>query len=373
VIRWKGYLNALLSSFAEKDIKKDTQYLLWMSLYQLLFMRKAHYHVVKEAVEYAKEHSGQHIANFVNAVLRRFLREKQGLIAGPSGHVEKAALLQSFPDWLVRRWSRRFGEDQTEVLLRFYNAPPRFTLRIDLRRIARRAVAEHFESKGIQTDTGTYLESALWVDRLMPILRDKLFKEGLISIQDETSQVAGLSVQPRDGERILDACAGLGTKTSQLRELAGEAVIVSMDRDVKRLKMIKEKKDVVLGDATHPPFRGEVFDSILVDAPCSSLGIIRRHPEIKWRRREKDIISFGHSQSELLKALWGNLKPGGRMIYSVCSFEAEETTDVIDDLRKDREFMLENPYPFLFNKEYFLSIPHETGLDGFFIARLKKI
>ena len=116
-----------------------------------------------------------------------------------------------------------------------------------------------------------------------------------------------------------------------------------------------------------------IFDTILVDAPCSSLGILRKHPEIKWRRRHRDIISFGNFQFTLLKSLWDNLARGGHMIYSVCSFEPDETVAVIEKFKKERQFVLENPLPFLFNKEYFLSVPHETGADGFFIAKMKKL
>ena len=146
-----------------------------------------------------------------------------------------------------------------------------------------------------------------------------------------------------------------------------------MDNEIRRLKSVTNTGLTVLGDAIQNPFKKGIFDTILVDAPCSSLGILRKHPEIKWRRRQRDIISFGNFQLALLKSLWDNLTRGGHMIYSVCSFEPDETVAVIEKFKKEKQFILENPLPFLFNKEYFLSLPHETGADGFFIAKMKKI
>ena len=196
---------------------------------------------------------------------------------------------------------------------------------------------------------------------------------GFIHVQDEASQLAGFSVQPKRGEIILDACAGLGTKTGQMIEQQGGSRIVAMDKEMRRLKLAPDTIDLIRGDAVDSPFRDEVFDAILLDAPCSSLGIIRKHPEIKWRRTEKEMARFGNYQLILLRSLWRTLKTGGHMIYSVCSFEPEETVSVIERFKKEEAFILENPPPFLFNKEYFLSLPHETTMDGFFIARLKKI
>jgi 16S rRNA (cytosine967-C5)-methyltransferase len=121
------------------------------------------------------------------------------------------------------------------------------------------------------------------------------------------------------------------------------------------------------------PFKTEVFDSILLDAPCSSLGIIRKHPEIRWRRSEKDIAQYGGLQAEMIRSLSKNLKTGGFLLYSVCSFEPEETIEVVERLAKDGRFSVENPLPDLIDSPYFLSVPHETGMDGFFVAGLRKL
>ena len=341
---------------------------MWISLYQIAFMKKADYHVVNEAVDYVKKEKGKAPANFVNAILRRFLREK-----GETTGIPEGAINRSFPEWLVKRWQDRFGAVDTEKLLFALNETPKFTLRVNLAKLSLHEAASRLLEEGIQTKEGLLSESALCVDKLTPVLKSRLFSEGLISIQDEMSQLVGLAIGATRNNRILDACAGLGTKTNQIQEICPDAMLISMDNEMKRLKFVTNTSLTVLGDAIRNPFKKRVFDTILLDAPCSSLGILRKHPEIKWRRRKQDIVSFGNYQLALLKALWENLAAGGHMVYSVCSFEPEETLGVIEKFRKEKKFMLENPLPFLFNKEYFLSLPHETGADGFFIAKMKKI
>jgi 16S rRNA (cytosine967-C5)-methyltransferase len=315
-----------------------------------------------------KKEKGRAPANFVNAILRRFLREKGEKTGIPEGAIDR-----SFPEWLVKRWQARFGKADTEKLLFSLNETPQFTLRVNLNRISLTDAISRLREEGIKTQEGLLSESALFVQKLGPVLKSTLFTEGLVSIQDEMSQLVGLAIGPQKGTRILDACAGLGTKTHQIRELYPDATLVSMDNEIRRLRSVTNTGLTILGDAIQNPLKGGIFDIILVDASCSSLGILRKHPEIKWRRRQRDLISFGNLQLALLKALWGNLRRGGRMIYSVCSFEPDETVAVIEKFKKEKQFMLENPLPFLFNKEYFLSLPHETGADGFFIAKMKKI
>jgi 16S rRNA (cytosine967-C5)-methyltransferase len=368
VVRWKGYLDWVISSYAKHEIKRDLRYLLWAGLYQIAFMKKADYHVVNEVVDYVKKEKGKAPANFVNAILRRFLREKGEKTGIPEGAVE-----HSFPEWLAKRWQARFGKADTERLLFSLNENPQFTLRVNLARISLSDAASRLNEEGIKAKEGLLSESALFVQKLGPVLKSALFAEGLISIQDEMSQLVGLAIGPQKGTRILDACAGLGTKTHQIQELCPDAILVSMDNEIRRLKSVTNTGLTILGDAMQNPFKKNIFNTILVDAPCSSLGILRKHPEIKWRRRPQDIISFGNFQLALLKSLWDNLTRGGYMIYSVCSFEPDETVAVIEKFKKEKQFTLENPLPFLFNKEYFLSLPHETGADGFFIAKMKKL
>ena len=334
-------------------------------------MRKGTHHVVNETVEYVKKEKGVAVANFVNAVLRKAVKEGRRL-PPPEIPEQRLSLCYSFPEWLVHRWLNRLGEQQTEALLSVLNTTPEFSLRVDESKIARDLVVGKISEKGVTAYKGKFLESAITVDKVGPLLSDELFKSHAVHVQDEASQLVGQAMAPESGQLVLDACAGLGTKTEQMIELYPEARFVAMDLRFGRLWPQLERLSAVRGDVLRLPFKQTVFDAILLDAPCSSLGIVRKHPEIKWRRKEEDILRFGAYQCALLSAVWGSLKRGGYCVYSVCSFEPEETLDVIRAFAREQQFLLENPLPFLFNKEYFLSLPHETGVDGFFIAKLRK-
>ncbi len=425
MVRWKDYLDWLISCYAKKKVKNDVKYLLRIGMYQVCFMKKAGYHVVNETVEFTKRVHGPKVANFVNALLRRLVSEQEALshrpfpgeipqpAFGTSGRrigvsairrvgdstpiprysvtplrgslrippvrgqaqseLRNLSISHSFPKWLVARWLKRFGNDETEKLLRTLNTPPEFGIRVNLDRISVEDAITRLEQKGVAVRKGKFLESALYVDKLGQVLKDDLLAKGLIHVQDEASQLAGAAIGPGSGGNVLDACAGLGTKTGQLSEQRRGSKIIAMDKEMRRLKLVPIGTDLVRGDAVDVPFKDGVFDAILLDAPCSSLGILRKHPEIKWRRKEREIALFGEYQLRLLRSLWRTLKTGAHLVYSVCSFEPEETTSVIERFTKEEGFTLENPLPFLFNKEYFLSLPHETAMDGFFIARLKKI
>jgi 16S rRNA (cytosine967-C5)-methyltransferase len=344
-------------------------------------MKKAAHHVVKESVDYAKAEHDIHVAGFVNAVLRRFLRDtKKGIVPLPgeigvtcTDSLVRLSTFNAFPVWMVNRWYNRFGPIQTEKLLRILNRPPEFTLRVNDKKITKEEARRKLEQLNLTVTPGTFLDSALHVNRLAPLIRDNLLISKMMTIQDEVSQLAVHALQLKPGSLVLDACSGLGTKASHIMDIAEGIHLVAMDTSIKRLRFVDHRVHVIQGDVFHIPFREGIFDSILLDAPCSSLGIIRKHPEIKWRRHENDIAGFGHQQFTMLKSVWDTLKVGGHLIYSVCSFEPEETVNVIEKFKDDRKFALENPLPFLFNKEYFISLPYETGMDGFFIARLKKL
>jgi 16S rRNA (cytosine967-C5)-methyltransferase len=372
-VRWKLYLDWVLSHFVKESLKNDVRYLLWMSLYQVFFMRKAVHHVVNETVDYIKKEKGQGTANFVNAVIRRSIRERETL-ALPADLLARLSIQHSFPKWLVERWHRRFGMAGLTELLTLLNKTPEFALRVDLGKTTRNQVAERLTEAGVTTREGRFLKTALYVDRISPVLESDLFARHLIHVQDETSQMAGLAAARSAGDGwILDACAGQGTKTDQIREESPEARVVAMDLDGKKLRSICTANAVVRGDVLRNPFKTEAFDSILLDAPCSSLGIVRKHPEIRWRRSERDIAGYGGLQKEMIRSLARNLKRGGSLLYAVCSFEPEETVDVVEQIKKEGHFSAENLLPELLDSFQFLSLPHETGMDGFFIARLKKL
>jgi 16S rRNA (cytosine967-C5)-methyltransferase len=371
-VRHKGYLDWVLSRLAERSLKKEVRYLLWMSLYQIFFMEKAPYHVVDEVVTFAKKERGQGVANFVNAVLRSCIRERDR-IKLPVDPLSRLSVTYSFPRWLVKRWQQRFGTEKLESLLETLNSTPEFGLRIDLRRVTRETIMAGLRAEGLKVREGRYLESAVYVDRIAPILKSDLFDNHIVHVQDEASQMVALALSPAPGNLILDACAGQGTKADQVKEMCPEACIVAMDLDGKSLSSARRADFRVQGDVLENPFKNGVFDSILLDAPCSSIGIIRKHPEIKWRRSEKDVRAFGRLQLAMIRALTGNVRRGGHLVYSVCSFEPEETTQVMEQVEKEGAFIFEKPLPGIFGADTFVTTGPHSGTDGFFIAKLKRV
>jgi 16S rRNA (cytosine967-C5)-methyltransferase len=372
-VRFRLYLDWVLAHFVKEGVSNEIRYLLWMCLYQAFFMQKGVHHVVNETVDYVKRVKGRGTANFVNAVIRRSIRERETLSL-PSDPLRRMSIEYSFPHWLVKRWHHRFGTEGLKDLLMLLNRSPEFALRVDLRNTTREMVAEKLAEDGVASREGKFLQSALYVAKIGPVLDSDLFAQHLIRVQDETSQMAGLAAAASAGRGLLlDACAGQGTKTDQIVEEAPEARVVAMDLDGKKLRSIRHTSLLISGDVVKSPFKTAVFDSILLDAPCSSLGIIRKHPEIRWRRSEKDVANYGSLQKGMIRSLWKNLKTGGALVYSVCSFEPEETVEVVEELSGEGLFFVEKPFPGLFDDDHFLSVPHVTGMDGFFIARLTKL
>ena len=356
-VRWRGYFDWILSSLEIGRVKRETLLLLYLAMYQLFFLDKAAHHVVKETVEYVKRVQGREAAGFVNAVLRRIMREGRE-IPLPAEPVTRLSVKYSFPIWIVRRWHERFGAERTEKILANLSRRPRFCLRVDTSRMEREHAMEELKKAGLQVTAGRYVDTALYVEKLRPVLKHELLKKGVISVQDEASQRAVCLLGGKEGERILDACCGLGTKGRQIKELFG---VEPVSMDIRRRE--RKIQRFVLGDCLSPPLKEEAFDRILLDAPCSSLGIIRRHPEIKWRRKEEHVAQFVSYQFDLLKGLIGTLRRGGRIVYSVCSFEEEETEHVIRRAQSELGLKVE---------EAFLSVPDEYEMDGFFAARLEK-
>lgn len=323
-----------------------------------MFVGRAPYQTVNETVGYVKRLQGKEAAGFVNATLRRVLDEREK-IPMPEDPLLNLSVRYSFPLWLVKRWNARFGLEKTERILSNLSRRPLFCLRVDTSRVARDKVIEELKKEGLNVLPGRYVDTAIYVEKLRPVLNHALFNSGHVSVQDEASQKVVELLKAKRDERILDACCGLGIKGRQIQELFG-ARLVSMDIKQRNKKIQR----FVLGDCALPPFKDEVFDHILLDAPCSSLGIIRKHPEIKWRRKEGHISEFSSYQFSLLSGVVRTLRRGGQIVYSVCSFEEEETEDVVRRAESELGLRL---------RESFISIPEEYEMDGFFAAILEKL
>ncbi|MGC8914772.1 MAG: 16S rRNA (cytosine(967)-C(5))-methyltransferase RsmB [Thermosulfidibacteraceae bacterium] len=398
VLKWKYRLDETLSTLVKRYRKLDekVKILLRSGCYQIHFLdRVPPYSVVSECVEVAKRNLPAKYAKFVNAVLRKLSRKPFPVLKSFGSFCRTVSVFYSYPEFMINRWLGQFGVDEFVPLIREMNGQSPFTLWInvhftDLNTVRKLIREEHpdFELKPYRILPREMVQLVAPID----ITKVSLFKEGLVTPQDPASRLVTKILDAREGEIILDACAAPGIKTAQIALSMGNkgrVVAFEIDPDrfenllynVKRLgaTIVEARK----GDVTRriSEYDDEFFDRILVDAPCSDLGTIRRRPEIKYRRTMDDIASFSKKQMEILKAVVSKLKKKGVLVYSVCSFEEEETMHVynfcleklnleplsFDDILE--ECGLENC---IRGDGYVYLLPHMTGSDGFFIARFRR-
>ena len=336
--------------------------------------------LVNQAVEALKRvASSRAHANFVNACLRRFLRERTQLISATDADPQA---LWNHPLWWVQRLQREYP-DHWEGLLQASNTQAPMTLRVNLRRCTAADYLQRLHEAGMGAVAAQ--GAAIVLDKAVPVARLPGFAQGLVAVQDAAAQWAaplllqGLGVQPR----ILDACAAPGGKTAHLLELA-DAQVLAIDKDAQRLEKIHANlqrlglhAQVRQGDAAKPQawWDGVLFDGILLDAPCTASGIVRRHPDVRWLRREEDIAQLATVQAQMLRALWPLLRPGGRMVYCTCSIFKAEGQEQIEEFLGTQGDARSLPAPGHLlprgaPQGLYDNLGHEH--DGFFYALLEK-
>lgn len=386
VVRFRDTLDWALEDFLKKPsgLGQDTLNNLRLAAYQMLFMRVPHWAAVNEAVEMEKKKGRPEL---VNAVLRNVLRNLDSLLerlrdTKADKTVKYIATLTSHPRWLIKRWVKRFGEDVTMELAEANNRIPPLTLRVNTLKGMKQQVINELSKIGIEGEPTTYSPVGIKL-KGFHIYKEIFFLKGLIMVQDEASQLISYLLDPRPGERILDACAAPGGKATHIAQLmqdSGEVVAVEFDR--KRMERLREnighlglssikvvQTDILEYSAKEP------FDRILLDAPCSALGVIRRNPDVKYRHKPQDLLRFKANQINTLRHVSKFLKPGGIMVYSVCSTEPEEGEEVIKEFLKESGdfYIIDTALPFLKGliKDGFLrTYPHMHDMDGFFGVRL---
>jgi len=371
-LRHYGRLQALLAALLERPLTDDqVRYLLLVALYQLEFGKTAHYAVVDHAVSAATQLKKPWAQGLVNAVLRNFLRSRESLLAGL---IEDETAHYSYPQWWIAKLKRQYpGNWQT--ILEAGNQHPPMTLRINCRRTNRDSYLQMLTQAGIEVrplgDSAVMLAQPLPVDKLPG------FVAGLVTVQDYGAQHAAPLLDARDGMRVLDACCAPGGKTGHVLELDNVAM-TAMDSDADRLNRTRSslvrlglEATLLPGDAANPDgwWNGQLFERILADVPCSASGIVRRHVDIKWLRRESDIAGFAAQQAAILRGLWQVLANGGKLLYVTCSVFIEENQQQIDAFLNEHENARQLPLPNMSGGQL---LPCEEH-DGFFYALLEKI
>ncbi len=327
VLRHLGALDAMLEPLLDKPLRDERlRQLLRIALYQLLHTRAAPHAVVDHAVRACAVLRAAPAKGLVNAVLRTFLRRRTELQSA-SERTEVARY--SFPQWWIERLRVQYP-DAFAAILQAGNQHAPLTLRVNARRIARDACLERLAAAGIAARA---LERhAVVLDKPLPVQQIPGFAEGLVSVQDASAQRAAPLLDARDGMRVLDACAAPGGKSAHLLELA-QMRLTAVDQNPERLARVSSNllrlglaADIIRGDAADPDawWDGVPFDRILADVPCTASGVTRRHPDIKWSRRESDIPRFAQRQQAIVDALWRLLAPGGKFLYVTCSVFREE-------------------------------------------------
>ncbi|MGR6980301.1 16S rRNA (cytosine(967)-C(5))-methyltransferase RsmB [Testudinibacter sp. P27/CKL/0425] len=371
-------LERIIGLLVKKPLKGKTRIvhcLLLVGLYQLLYLRVPAHAAVDEVVNAAKQLKADSFRALLNGVLRSFLREQQTILATVDKHWQTL-----HPEWLVNRLKQDYPEQWREIVEANNQKPPMW-LRVNRQHCTTEQYLDLLQQHGIaaeigQPDCAIRLQSAVSVNQL------PYFEQGWVTVQDSHAQWAALLLEPQDNERILDACAAPGGKTTHILEQAPQAKVLALDIEQNRLQRVKDNlqrlnqhAEVVCGDATQPEswLADEVmFDRILLDAPCSATGVIRRHPDIKWLRQAQDIDALSQLQQQILTALWQRLKVGGTLVYATCSILKQENQQQIDTFLANTAnaellTILTQSQP---NGQQFL--PDVDGGDGFYYAKLRK-
>jgi 16S rRNA (cytosine967-C5)-methyltransferase len=401
-LRWQGALDAIIGAFSRVPVARlDAEVLdvLRSAAYQLLHLERVPPSaVVNDAVELVRRERKASATGLVNAVLRRVDRERDRLPLPPAPEPDgddTAALdylstTLSHPRWLVARWLARHGFEAVEAWARFDNSPAPITLRANTVKTTRKALAARLATQGIETMPTRFAPEGLVVTAGNP-LQTQLSGEGLFVVQDEASQLVAAFAGAAPGERVLDACAAPGGKTLAMAgDMRDAGLLVATDLRARRLSLLA--RTIAAGGARvvrlaradvcrRLPFT-PIFDCVLLDAPCSGLGTIRRDPEIRWRRRESDLRELTRRQREMLDRSAEVVRPGGRLVYTTCSSEPEENEEVVAEfLDRHPEFSVghagraagDGPAAAVVTGQgYVRTWPYAHGLEAFFAAILTR-
>lgn len=382
-LRHAPRLQAIAAQLLDKPLRdkdRDVQALLLIGLYQLDGMRIPDHAAVDATVSATKTLKKNWARGMTNAVLRRFLRERETLAAA----LDKAASA-SHPAWLYDRIAQQWPE-QAAAIMHANNQQPPMTLRANQSAVTRDNYLARLLESSIAATPGNISPNAITLEQPVDVLALPGFAEGLVSVQDEAAQLAALLLAPNAGETVLDACAAPGGKTCHLLELQPKlSNLVAMDIDDDRLERIEENLARLKLDATvvaldaaaaAAEMQGQHFDKILVDAPCSASGVIRRHPDVKLLRQESDIDSFAEQQLQILHGVWPLLRPGGTLLYVTCSILDEENSGLIKRFLKQTEnaqlVTLEEDWGVTMDCGRQL-LPTSSGTDGLFFAKLHRV
>jgi 16S rRNA (cytosine967-C5)-methyltransferase len=381
--RWYGTLDCWAGQLLDKPLRRkdqDVHCLILLGLYQLFFMRTPAHAAINETVAAAARLGKPWAKALVNALLREAQRSEAQLRAASDADYSRK---YAHPEWLLRQLKQDWPAQYRELLDANNQRAP-MTLRVNLQRSSRDDYLQRLQAAGITASAGSLSPTAVVLQQPLDVTQLPGFGEGLVSVQDEASQLLPLLLPTQPGQRILDACAAPGGKTCALLEHEPTLQLLCLDNEAKRLPRLRDnlarcalQATVLEGDITQglPPGCSGDFDSILLDAPCSATGVIRRHPDIKLLRTPDEVAALVHKQQQLLEAAWSLLKQGGHLLYSTCSLlKAENELQITRFLQQHGDARL-LPLHYAGNNAAANGLqlfPQAGGPDGFYYALLQK-
>ena len=391
-VRQLNYLDWIIASLSKRKLKQLDPIclaILRMGLYQLFCLDKVPDSAAcNESVKLARSRGNEGMAKFVNAILRNSIRQRNTLVIpsleeNPVLHI---SLHYHQPDWLVKIWLAEYGTDDTIKLCQYFEAIPELCVRTNTSKITRADLIKRFSAEGIEATPAKYAPEGIYLPNAPAISSIKPLAEGLCSIQDEPSMLVAHVLNPKEHDIIFDVCAAPGGKSTHLAALAGpKSTVYSFDIYEHKLKLIengahaldlKNIRVLLQNGCTIGDTHKEQADCVLVDAPCSGLGVLKRKLDLRWRKNVSDLKTLPKLQGQILASAAKCVKPGGTLVYSTCTMNNAENEEVVATfLKKNPEFHLENASDYCDLKKdgpYIKLLPQVDGLDGFFIARMVK-
>lgn len=396
-VKYRLYLDWIIDSLLKNPgrLKPGPRNVLRLGLYQLCFLDRVPARAACfETVKLAKRKFHEGVGSLVNGVLRNWLRDS-GQVVWPDEEKDPARYLSvrySHPLWLTERWLERYGLEGARTFCEYNNGSPELWLRTNTLRVGREALMERLREQGCQVAAGRYAPEAVELVSGPPIRQLDTFAEGLVTVQDQSSMLVAHALRPEPGQRVLDVCAAPGGKTTHIAQLMkDQGQVLAWDVHPHRVALIAENaRRLGVGcvspqphDAAARPSPEEmaVFDRVLVDAPCSGLGVLRRRADARWRRRPEEIQEITKLQRQILSGALERLAPGGRLIYSTCTVEPEENALLVNSVLAEKE--KEEPGRFaaaslglealgLAAGSQLQCLPFYHQLEGFFLAAIER-
>ncbi|CCQ50230.1 16S rRNA (cytosine(967)-C(5))-methyltransferase [Crocosphaera watsonii] len=396
IIRHQRTLDSLIDQLGKKKAQQqppNLRRILHIGLYQLRYLD----HIppsaaVNTSVDLAKDNKLQRLSGVVNGILRQYIRTTQGnhdpLIL-PNDTLKKLAIQYSFPDWIIETWLQKWGEETTEKMCHWFNQSPNIDIRVNPLKTNLETLQTQLTSAGVNvTPLGRFPCALRLKGKIGTIPTLPGFSQGHWTVQDTSAQLVSYFLDPQPGETIIDACAAPGGKTTHIAELMGDqGTIFACDRTPSRLKKVQENAqrlelnciETVVGDSRYLQQFINKGDRVLVDVPCSGLGTLHRHPDIRWRQTPENIRELTSLQLEILNQAAQWVKPQGTLVYSTCTLNPPENQEIIQIfLSTHSHWKIEppNPHwafsPFLTSSQWIQMLPHKQDSDGFFMVKLKK-